>query len=181
MAANRAGKTIAGGCEVAYHLTGKYPRWWDGRRFVRPVVFTAAGDTGKTTRDIIQGKLLGPVNDLGTGLIPGDDIVDKRPKSGVPDAYELVYVRHVSGGTSTLYLKSYDQKREAFQGNEMDGIWLDEEPPQDIYTECLLRTMTTDGIILLTFTPLRGMSDVVMSFLTDGRLPDTAKLRGEEA
>lgn len=174
MAANRAGKTIAGGCETTYHLTGKYPPWWRGRRFDKPVIFTAAGDTGKTTRDILQGKLLGPAHDLGTGLIPGDDLVDKRPKAGVPDAFELVYVRHVSGGTSTLYLKSYDQKREAFQGNEMDGIWLDEEPPEDIYTECLLRTMTTNGIIMLTFTPLRGMSDVVMSFLDGGRLPDSA-------
>ena len=35
----------------------------------------------------------------------------------------------------------------------------------DVYGECLVRTMTTDGIVMLTFTPLAGMSDVVISFL----------------
>ncbi len=28
-----------------------------------------------------------------------------------------------------------------------------------------IRTATTDGIIMLTFTPLKGMSEVVMGFL----------------
>jgi phage terminase large subunit-like protein len=176
MAGNRVGKTVAGGYELVCHLTGNYPHWWAGRRFDKPVVATAAGDTAKTTRDIIQGKLLGPVHDLGTGLVPGGAIVDKRPKTGVPDAFEVVYVQHVAGGVSTLFLKSYDQRRQAFQGDEMDYVWLDEEPPLDIYTECLLRTMTTDGLVVLTFTPLMGMSDVVMSFLEDGRLPGRVDL-----
>ena len=44
-------------------------------------------------------------------------------------------------------------------------IWLDEEPPEDVYGECLIRTATTDGIVMLTFTPLAGMSEVVMSFM----------------
>ena len=39
---------------------------------------------------------------------------------------------------------------------------LDEEPGLDIYTECLLRTMTNNGMVMLTFTPLLGMSDVVL-------------------
>jgi len=32
MAANRVGKTFAGGYETALHLTGRYPHWWEGRR-----------------------------------------------------------------------------------------------------------------------------------------------------
>ena len=36
-----------------------------------------------------------------------------------------------------------------------------------IYSECLLRTMTTDGIVMLTFTPLLGLSDVALKFLPD--------------
>ena len=30
LAANRVGKTIAGGYETALHQTGLYPDWWDG-------------------------------------------------------------------------------------------------------------------------------------------------------
>jgi phage terminase large subunit-like protein len=76
-----------------------------------------------------------------------------------------VAVRHASGGLSTLGLKSYQQGRGAFEGTEQDLVWLDEEPPLDVYVECLVRTMTTGGLVMVTFTPLEGMSDVVTSFL----------------
>jgi phage terminase large subunit-like protein len=173
LAANRVGKTEGmGGYETALHLTGRYPAWWEGRRFDRPVKVWAAGDTGKTVREIIQEKLLGPVGRFGTGLIPAEDVVRTTPKSGVPDAVDTVQVRHRSGGVSTLALKSYDQKRISFQGTEQDLIWLDEEPPLDIYTECLMRTMTTDGLVVLTFTPLMGLTEVVLQFLPGGKLPE---------
>src|SRR5690242_3019090 len=39
MAGNQLGKTIAGGAEWAIHLTGRYPSWWQGRVFDKPVRF----------------------------------------------------------------------------------------------------------------------------------------------
>ena len=36
MAANRVGKTASQAAEVAFHLTGLYPDWWEGIRFTRP-------------------------------------------------------------------------------------------------------------------------------------------------
>lgn len=173
MAANRVGKTEGvGGYEVVLHLTGRYPEWWSGRRFDHSIKTWAAGDTSKTVRDILQEKLLGPVGQFGTGLIPKEDIIRTSSKPGVADAVEIIYVRHVSGGESKIVLKSYDQKRESFQGSEQDLIWLDEEPPLDIYTECLLRTMTTNGLIMLTFTPLMGMSETVMAFMPSGEIAE---------
>lgn len=172
MAANRVGKTWgAGGYETALHLTGRYPDWWEGRRFDGPVDWWAAGDTGETTRDIIQYCLLGPVDEIGTGLIPGKDIVgEPSRRRGVADAIDTVAVRHVSGGFSVLGFKSYDQGRKKFQGTAKHGVWLDEECPQDVYTECLLRLMTTDGLIMLTFTPLSGVSEVVLQFMDEAKL-----------
>lgn len=173
LAANRVGKSESvGGYEVTLHLTGKYPDWWEGRRCTRPIRAWAAGDTAKTTRDIIQYKLLGPWSERGTGLIPGDCVVNVSPKQGIAEAAEIITVKHASGGNSQIILKSYDQRREAFQGTEQDLIWLDEEPPMDVYTECVLRTMTNDGMILLTFTPILGMTDVTLSFLQDSRVPE---------
>jgi phage terminase large subunit-like protein len=87
----------------------------------------------------------------------------------LPDLADTVAVRHASGGFSTLGLKSYQQGRGAFEGTEQDVVWLDEEPPLDVYVECLVRTMTTGGLVMVTFTPLEGMSDVVMSFLDPQR------------
>jgi phage terminase large subunit-like protein len=176
LAANRVGKTEGvGGYEMALHLTGDYPAWWEGSRFDRPIRGWAAGDTSKTVREILQQKLLGPVGSWGTGLIAGDSVVRIVRATGVADTIEIVYVKHKSGGLSKLVFKSYDQRREAFQGTEQDVIWLDEEPPLDIYTECLLRTMTNNGMLMLTFTPLMGMSEVVLSFLPGGKLEESAR------
>lgn len=174
VAANRIGKSEGvGGYEMALHLTGYYPDWWVGRRFEHPIKAWAAGDTGETTRDIIQLKLLGEFGNLGTGLIPNDkgQIIKTNARQGLADAIKDVWIRHKTGGISYLGLKSYDQKRESFQGTEQHVIWLDEEPPQPVYTECLIRTMTTNGLIICTFTPLLGLSDVVLSFLPDGKMP----------
>ena len=52
------------------HLTGKYPRWWRGKRFEDAVQAWCAGDTARTVRDILQKELLGPPGDAeaeGTG------------------------------------------------------------------------------------------------------------------
>lgn len=169
MAANQVGKSECGSIETAAHLTGRYPDWWPGRRYDRPVKWWAGSDTTETTRDTVQTKLLGPPADdqsWGTGAIPADCIVSVNRRQGVANAIDTVLVRHVTGGLSELGFKSYDQGRQKWQGAVRDGIWLDEEPPQDIYTEALTRTNTIeDGMIYLTFTPLLGMSEVVLSFM----------------
>lgn len=171
MAANQVGKTLGGGYETACHTTGIYPHWWEGKRFDRPIHALAAGDTGQTTRDIIQTKLLGGLwnsDDWGTGIIPGD-CLDCKPtlKSGISNAYEEIKIKHVSGGYSTLKLRSYDQGRKIFQGVQLDLFWPDEEVPKDVYDEGLIRTITTDGIVIMTFTPLQGLTELVTSFMSD--------------
>lgn len=166
MAGNRVGKTIAGGYEVTCHLTGIYKPWWTGRRFDRHVKVLAAGDTRTTTRDIIQEKMLGVYEDIGSGLIPKHLLFgDASRVQGIPKAYEEVKVRSAFGGNSTLMLRSYDQGRRIFQGFEADIIWLDEEVPQDIYAEALIRTMTTNGLLIMTFTPLNGLTPLVVDFM----------------
>jgi phage terminase large subunit-like protein len=165
MAANRVGKTVVGAYEVTVHLTGEYPAWWEGRRFDRPTDWWAASDTSETTRDIVQLALLGPPGDYGAGMIPHRHILTIAPRRGVTDAVDLVRVRHVSGGISTLGFKAFEQGREKFQGTAKHGIWLDEESSEAVYDECLVRLMTTDGLMLVTFTPLKGLSAVALRFL----------------
>jgi phage terminase large subunit-like protein len=167
---NRSGKTVAGTFADSVFLTGQYPEWWPGKRFDRPTEIWVASDTGKSTRDILQSALCGKYGDesaRGTGMIPGDLILRTTPKHGIPDAYETVYVRHVpTGGVSTVQFKSYDQGREAFQGTAQDVIHLDEEPEKiEVYTESLLRLMTRDGLLMLTATPLRGVTQLMLQYM----------------
>lgn len=161
-AANRVGKSEAGAFEVTCHATGQYPAWWKGKRFRRGVNILVAGESGRLVRDSIQEKLIGPPSSIGTGMIPYDCIVERRAKSGIPDACDTVLVKHVSGGFSQVQFQSFDQGREAFQATARDVVWFDEEPPLSVYTEGLTRTMTTQGIVITTFTPLKGMSETVM-------------------
>lgn len=180
LCANRVGKTRGmGGYETVLHLTGRYPDWWQGHRFNRPIEAWAAGKTNETTRDIIQKEtLFGPVkwngrvkSLAGTQLVPAEDIGAVTWKRGIPDLVDTVMVRSRFGGWSELGLKSYEQGRGAFEGTAKDLVWDDEEPPLPIYTEQSMRLMTRRGLLLLTFTPLEGMSDVVQAFLPGGRLP----------
>lgn len=173
MAANRVGKTESGGgYETVLHLTGLYPDWWEGHRFDHPVDAWAAGDTNETVRDIIQKKLMGPAEALGTGLIPGDLIQNYKYRQNSNGSMDYVLVKHVSGKLSRLAFKSYEQGRKSFQGTEKDLIWLDEESKEGIRAECVMRLMTTGGLLMETFTPLNGLTPIVLKYLGEEGLED---------
>lgn len=167
LASNRTGKSIAGAFELACHLTGEYPDWWRGARFeAAPIQAWAMGSTARSTRDIVQKELLGPIGNWGTGMIPKDRMGRFWALQGTPQGVDVIEIKHKSGRMSTLGFKNYEQDIEAFYGTALHAIWLDEECPHDIYNESLMRTMTTNGIIFVTFTPLKGLTPFVVNFLS---------------
>lgn len=177
MAGNQLGKTLCAGVEVAMHVTGRYPDWWDGWVINKPNRWWVSGVTGESTRDNPQRMLYGPYSDPGTGMVPFDAIKDKTTKRGMAESLDQLVIRYGGGGDiqageSIIGFKSYDQGREKWQGPTLDGVWFDEEPPEDIYTEGMTRTNVALGPVMLTFTPLLGMSNVVKRFLID-KIPGT--------
>ena len=175
---NRVGKTEAAAYEAVCHLTGDYPAWWTGRRFHGPIEMWAAGDTWTTVRDIIQVALLGKDGAHGTGMIPARLLEKTTPQAGVPGVCESIVVRRVTHAYdepatfSRCQQKSYEQGRTAFQGTARHVIWLDEEPPEAIYGECLMRTMTVDGILIVTMTPLMGLTPFIQSYIETAVMED---------
>lgn len=175
---NRTGKTVCGVHECSMHLTGVYPDWWEGRRFAGPVNVWAASNTTETTRDILQAQYLGIRGSEGT--IHPASIVATSSRRGVADAVDTATIRHKTGGLSVLGFKSYDQGREKFQGTHQHVVHLDEEPPLDVYDECLLRTAgfsgegKESGIIVMTMTPLGGMTSLMQSY-TEGMVSGDPK------
>jgi len=170
MAANRVGKTRSGAYEVAAHATGEYPSWWTGRVFPHRIDVWAAGKDTGTTKNILQKALVGAVGEDGTlsggGMIPLDRVIHATRKPHNPGALDTVWVRHNDGGTSIIQFKSYEQGSKSFEGTEQHIVWFDEEPPLSCYSEAVVRTMTTSGLMIVTFTPLQGMSDVVSMFVS---------------
>jgi len=101
MAGNQLGKTLAASMELAMHLTGRYPEWYTGKRFDRPVRWIAGSESAELTRKGVQRLLLGPPENealWGTGSIPKECVLDTSPRQGVPDAVASILVKHDSGG-----------------------------------------------------------------------------------
>lgn len=185
LAANRVGKSIAGAYEQTLHLTGRYPHWWKGRRFYGPTKTWSCGLNNLKVRDSLQKEMLGQITrdkngprtqlvGLGTGMIPAEDILATRPKPGVADAIDTVHVQHYDAagnkdGVSVLVFKSYDQGVDAFSAEAIHSIHLDEEPDQAIFTECSVRLATTGGSLMITATPLLGMTEMVVRLMESYR------------
>ena len=170
MAANRIGKSYCGSMELAYHLTGLYPEWWEGKRYGQPIVAWAGGVSNETTRDIVQFELLGSPDDpeaFGSGTVPKNYIIKTERKPGVPNAKSVALIKHVSGGNSSLFFKAYEMGVEKWQGRSVDCIWLDEEPSRDIYSQAVTRTLDRKGMVYMTFTPEQGMTETVASFMNN--------------
>lgn len=175
MCANQIGKTTCGAAITAFHLTGKYPKNWKGHKFTRPIKAWAAGVSTESTRDILQANMLGePGNpeDLGAAFIPKEDIVETVRKPQVVGAVQSVTVKHYNDwgrhdGYSKLEFKSYEQGESKFMGRPMDWIWLDEQPDENIYTQCITRTVATKGFVMMTFTPEDGMTPTIHQFVND--------------
>ena len=166
LAANQSGKSLSAAAEVYYHLSGKYPDWWEGRRFSGPTSWWISNSSFEQVRDNGQRLLLGEGGQeaFGTGIIAKRDILDYTMSRSTSDCVDTCWVAHVSGGRSYFKTKAYEQGQLKWAGWTGHGIWLDEEPPEKIYSEALTRLAVRQGLLMLTATPLLGPTEVVEYF-----------------
>lgn len=167
---HNCGKSTSLAFEESCHLTGIYPDWWIGVRYDRPVDIWMVGPTTLRVRDTLQVQLFGSLGEMGTGMIPKDRIIRTVARPGIPECIDKGYVKHVSGGQSSVQFFSYEMGREKFQGSTIDRVLLDEEPPEGIYGECKMRVGVKDGYIVFTFTPLSGMTPMMNAILNDDHI-----------
>ena len=172
IAANRCGKTFSAAMEIAMHLTGRYPEWWQGRRWNRPIKAVATSVTTSQVRDVLQKEFLGTENRdllemIGTGAIPRSDINTEISNKARDGAFSELYIRHKNGGHSSLKFFSYSQGMEPMQGFVADLVYIDEQDKNNfdlIFSELVKRTSTVDGLVIATFTPLQGITHIVREF-----------------
>ena len=190
-AGNQLGKTKTCAAEVAWHLTGDHPSWWQGHRFAKPIRAWACAESLVLARDGIQRHLCGGRgDDFGTGTIPLEAF--SRAPVMVPGgtgAIDTIYVNHKGpdgtiNGQSSLTFKSFDMRRERLQSETLDLIWIDERPEETLFNELYARTFASNGIILVSYTPIGpgAASGVTYRFLSESN-PDRGvhRITSEEA
>jgi phage terminase large subunit-like protein len=170
LAANRIGKTVSTCYETAYHLTGLYPSWWpkNGKRFSKPITVFVAGEGWEQVARVLQDELIGTkdvkIRDhIGTGAIPRDCIVQDTMRCDGANILG-VEIKHSSGANSYLLFGNYTQEVRNLQGFKLDLCVFDEQPPDDVFSELVTRTATTQGQVLCSFTPLKGLNGLVSKF-----------------
>lgn len=174
---NRCGKTYSGAREMAYHLTGKYPDFWEGYRFDKPIKAWAIGITGDSTRKVLQYELLGTMDvrqevEIGSTAISRDDIrLDTLERDGPRILVARINHYDKDGnidGESILEFRSTQQGTSTLMGSAVDFIWIDEECPHnsmEIYSQSMTRLATTNGRLLITATPEAGLTPLIQKFM----------------
>ena len=168
LAANRIGKTVSTCYETAMHLTGRYPDWWEGVRHNKPITAMVAGEGWTQVAMVLQNELLGTQDikiseSIGTGAIPRDCIVFDTMRNDGANCMG-VEIRHVSGSNSYLLFANYTQEVRQMQGFKLNLAVFDEQPPDDFFSEIVTRTATTQGQVMCSFTPLKGLNGLVSKF-----------------
>jgi len=168
LAANRIGKTVSTCYETAMHLTGQYPAWWTGYRFDGAITAMVAGEGWSQVAMVLQNELLGTQDvkikeNIGTGAIPLASIIQETMRSDGANCMG-VEIRHTSGAKSYLLFANYTQEVRQMQGFKLNLAVFDEQPPDDFFSEIVTRTATTQGKILCSFTPLKGLNGLVSKF-----------------
>ena len=168
LAANRIGKTVSTCYETAMHLTGLYPEWWTGFRFDKPITCMVAGEGWSQVALVLQQELLGTqdvkiTENIGTGAIPRNCIITDTMRNDGANCMG-VEIKHKSGSNSYLVFANYTQEVRNLQGFKLNLAVFDEQPPDDFFSEIVTRTATTQGIILCSFTPLKGLNGLVSKF-----------------
>lgn len=187
IAGNRSGKTETICLELGYHLTKDYPSWYKGYRFKRGIKTVFIGKTNLSIRDVGQDKLLGMQGSEGDRILPlaehndGVGIVKWTPKPGVPGAVLDIFVRDRNGDMNQIMFISQEVDFGVIMGGALDFIWFDEEClNHNLYQEAKKRVVTTNGLIVHTFTPLHGMTNLLMEIIPNRQAPIDGIVRDKE-
>ncbi len=150
---NRSGKTECGAVEAIWLARGNHPYKTNKPDVCGWVVSLST----KVQKEVAQNKILSYLDPSWV-----EDVVMNTGKKSSPEfgVIDTIIIKNVFGGFSKISFKTCEEGREKFQGASLDFVWFDEEPPKEIYFECLMRVIDRKGEIFGTMTPLKGLTFV---------------------
>lgn len=146
---NGAWKTHSGA-----YITVLLALWYDTKKYWLPYIGTKKNiwictKSWSNVKSTIAPYLLG---DFSKTRIPPDEIEKITQDNGILKAIKLK-------NWCEIHIKTYDQGQENVQWGNPDWMWLDEEPTnEDVWSELKARTRKAECEMLITMTPLNGLT-----------------------
>lgn len=162
---NRSGKSMTGcGIDVVIAGPDPYPDWWPKRyrhdkSRPRYVWICCVDRNVQVEPGGIQTTIL--------NLIPPGQI---RTKPKVPGQAEAIQFIEFWDG-SRISFKVYGAGRDVFQSAGIHHIHFDEEPPEDVYIEAFQRGVETKSTMIITYTPVKGVTWLYNRLIETGIVP----------
>ena len=140
---NRAGKTHGGCAEAIWRALGVHPY-----QLVKsaPTKGRVVGVDFKSLEQIIFPKF--------KSLIPSRYLIDGNWDASYHTDRRILTLTN----GSEIEFCSQEQKLDSFAGVSRDWTWYDEEVPKDVFQECEMRLIDTDGYSWMTLTPVKGLT-----------------------
>jgi len=154
---NRSGKTVGGTVEDIWRLRGQHPYLRVPPAPIRGRIVTTSFHEG--VKQVIIPEL--------QKWLPPSELIN----GSWEDSYQKADRFLTLANGSTCELMSYDQDVDKFAGTSRHFIHFDEEPPKEIYTECRMRLVDTEGDWWMTMTPVMGMTWVYDEIYIPGLVP----------
>lgn len=145
IAGNQSGKTTCGAREAVWFATGLHPH--------RDVQTPTVGWVITLDRTFVEAVLM-------------PAILQFLPKQLVKNIRRGDCVEIVLHNGSQIVFRTYGQGWEKFQGAKIHWAWFDEECPQAVYDEAMIRLMAFRGPHWVTMTPLQGKTWVYTRVVT---------------
>lgn len=143
---NRSGKTTGGVVEDIWRATNTHP--------YRPELNAIGPNFGRVVAtDFDHGVAQVLLPQFSQWLYPSALI-----NGSWEDSYNKSTKLLTLANKSSIEFMSYDQDLDKFAGTSRHWIHFDEEPPRNIWVECLARLVDTDGDWHMTMTPVEGMN-----------------------
>lgn len=169
-AGNQFGKTEAGVVDLVAYSTGENP--WTGPEGATKAPITAWVICASWSQSlVIQEKIW---NKLPKDSLHPDCAYDEA-NGFSPTKAPVIRIRHVSGGYSTIRIKTMDQGGLRLASATLDYVWFDEPPKSPrVYTEVTKRIMRAgrNGRIVLTMTPVNAPVEWLAELVERGTVED---------
>jgi hypothetical protein len=153
---NSSGKSYSVGAKFAYHVTGKspYEEVPEPEFGIRTlwIITTSYQIQTNSSQTILFSNLNSPKRDI--GLLPPIEVLEAAGATVVWEKGKSAGILKsilMPDGKCKIEFKSMESGAFSIAGAAVDGVWVDEICPQDVYNEVVTRVLRKNGRVFMSY------------------------------